>query len=170
MRILNYDILSILGRRISAPSFLFFLSIAIITGQPGVPAFSAEEAPLMDIEKTLSEKLSRGEDLCKSIKTLVSEGYTRETVMHSVKMGHSVCLVIKCALEGKGDLKEVIRGAMDAGTSSDVISRCALEAGAEPEKIREGLGYMPPELQEPAAIETGPGGEPGGGVISPSTF
>ena len=89
-------------------------------------------------------------------------------------MGTNACLVVKCAIEAKGSLEQIIVGALEAGATSDVCSRCALDAGAEAQELARilelGLGFTP-LVTELTPIEIGlPGGGSGGGVISPSSF
>ncbi|RMG02164.1 MAG: hypothetical protein D6726_08120, partial [Nitrospirae bacterium] len=92
-----------------------------------------------------------------------------DVVQVSIQEGHTACLVVRCAIEGKGPLEAIIKGALQAGATSDVISRCAIDAGADPRELA-GLGYTP-FVKGPVPISGGPpGDEPGGGVLSPSSF
>ena len=84
-------------------------------------------------------------------------------------------------------MQEIVVGAIEAGAPTDVVSRCAVDVGADVKEVArcvmsaaapglcyyepEGLGYSAPAGAGLAPIEVGlPGGDPGGGFISPSTF
>ena len=99
-------------------------------------------------------------------------------------MGYGACGVIKCAIKGGGDLKQIIEGAVEAGTTKDVVSKCALDAGAEARDVsvifmaqlrlcnieEPGLGYS--LTDEPEVINITPltNANKGGAFISPSGF
>jgi hypothetical protein len=125
----------------------------------------------LSAEKTMkdmmSEKFSEKRDICLVIKSLIQEGKSaREVTKTSIDLGYNPCLVVRCALEGGGSLEEIIVGAALAGVTSDVISRCAINAGARPDTVARIL-----ERQSPATTSIVlPGGESGGGFISPSSF
>jgi len=152
------------------------LSVCIISLiLPAVFAYSDDS-----LEDLISAQFKKNKDICTTVKdSLQSGANTKELTKTAISMGHSACLVVKCAIEGGGSLEQVIKGALDAGATTEVISRCAIDAGVSPDKLagifkREGLpglGYTPPPTAGPAAISVGlPGGETGGGFLSPSSF
>ncbi|MBA4372837.1 MAG: hypothetical protein C0402_08220 [Thermodesulfovibrio sp.] len=55
----------------------------------------------------------------------------KKLVKTSILMGYSACPIIKCSIEGKGNLEQILTGAIEAGVSPDVVSKCALIAGAK---------------------------------------
>ncbi len=147
----------------------FILSFFLIS----VNNLAFAEDTLKDI---LAKRYQLEKDVCKVIEVTINEGLNiRDVTRISIQLGHDVCLVIKCAIEAGGSLEQIINGAMEAGATSDVCSRCAIDAGAdaiELAKIFErGLGYSPPLSAVLTPVEIGlPGGNQGGGVISPWTF
>lgn len=128
------------------------------------------------LKDVLTSKLKEEKDVCVIVKQSIAEGLdTKEVTKIFIDLGHDACLVIRCAVEGNGDLAQIINGALEAGATSDVCSRCAIDAGADPVEVARvletGLGYSPPLAAGLTPIEIGlPGGNPGGGVISPSSF
>ncbi|MEW6571047.1 MAG: hypothetical protein AB1390_07720 [Nitrospirota bacterium] len=131
-------------------------------------------------EDTLKDILSKNyqeeKDICSVVKKTITEGMNAQDVTRtSIQLGHDTCLVIKCAIEAQGSLEQIISGALEAGATSDVCSRCAIDAGADPIAVAKvfetGLGYSPPlaAVLTPVEIRL-PGGDPAGGVISPSAF
>ncbi len=128
------------------------------------------------VRDILAKRYQLEKDVCKVIEATINEGLNvRDVTRTSIQLGHDVCLVIKCAIDARGSLEQIINGAMEAGATSDVCSRCAIDAGAdaiELAKIFEtGLGYSPPLSAVLTPVEIGlPGGNQGGGVISPWTF
>jgi hypothetical protein len=149
-----------------------FLVMAMFTISPIVTGSVSAGENLKDI---LAKKYNEEKDICKVVKKVITEGLnTKEVTKTCIQMGHDACLVVKCAIEAQGSLEQIITGALEAGATSDVCSRCAIEAGADPvavAKILEtGLGYSPPLAAGLPAIEIGlPGGNKGGGTLSPSS-
>ena len=148
-----------------------FLAITILLIFPLIKSSAFAEGTLKDM---LTKKYNEEKDICKVVKQIIMAGMnTKEVTKTSIEMGHDACLVVRCAIEANGSLEQVITGALEAGTTSDVCSRCAIDAGADPvavAKILEtGLGYSPLAAGLPA-IEIGlPGGNIGGGTLSPSS-
>lgn len=130
---------------------------------------------------------NKGEkEICSAVKKSIQEGINaKDVVQTGIKLGHNACLIVKCAIEGGGNLKDIVIGAIGAGATSDVVSRCIIDAGVEVDKIAafvmlastpgfcyepEGLGYAPFGAGL-TPVEIGlPGGDPGGGFLSPSSF
>jgi hypothetical protein len=156
-----------MSRRIAIP-LIFIAGLVILP----LVSVSAEET----LKDTLSRKYKEEKDICIVIKKAIREGINvKDVTKMSIEMGHDACLVIKCAIEAEGNLQDIISGALEAGVTSDICSRCAMDAGADPieiaEAIEQVLGYPPPLEAGLKTIESGlPGGEVGGGVISPSSF
>jgi len=146
--------------------FIIVLSLlmgnAVFAADPFKDAFS---------KKYMSEK-----DICSLVKQVLLEGMdTKEVTKRSIELGHDACLVIRCAVEGNGNLQQIIAGAIEAGATSDVCSKCAIDAGADPRDVAQalqtGLGYTPAEGAGLNPINVSvPGGEPAGGVLSSSGF
>jgi hypothetical protein len=146
--------------------------IAALIVSLGTVAFSEET-----VKDAVDKKYKETKDIRTVIINLLSEGMnTKEVTKASIQLGHDACLVVKCAIEAKGSLDQVITGALEAGATSDVCSRCALVAGADPAAVAKvletGLGYSTPLLGAGLTpIEVGmPGGEPGRGTLSSSGF
>lgn len=124
------------------------------------------------------------DDICALIKNNLKRGVDAKAVTRtSIQLGHSVCQVIGCAIDGGGELRLIIGGAVEAGSTPDVVSRCSVDAGAKPgsvaqilQSLGEDLGYTPPgeELVAPGGelipVDSVPTGPTGGRVISPSSF
>ncbi len=148
-----------------------FLVMAMFTISPIVTGSVSAGGNLKDI---LAKKYNEEKDICKVVKKVITEGLnTKEVTKMCIQMGHDACLVVKCAIEAQGSLEQIITGALEAGATSDVCSRCAIEAGVEPGSVAKiletGLGYSPLAAGLPA-IEIGlPGGNIGGGTVSPSS-
>jgi hypothetical protein len=129
--------------------------------------------PLKDI---ISKRFQKEKDICPVVKSAILEGQgSRDVTKTSILLGHDACLVIRCAIEAKGQVDQVMAGAMEAGTTSDVCSRCAIDAGADPAAVaralESGFGHLPPIAAAPEAIDTGfPGGNNSGAKMSPSGF
>ncbi|OGW38106.1 MAG: hypothetical protein A2Y97_08480 [Nitrospirae bacterium RBG_13_39_12] len=130
-----------------------------------------------EVKDIFSKKNMAGKDICSAVKKTIKDGMnTREVVRTGIELGHSACLVVKCAIAGGGNLKEIITGAIEAGAPSNVVSRCSMDAGADPKAVstiivQAGLlgCYFEPEGLEPIEVEL-PGGDQGGGFISPYSF
>ena len=76
-----------------------------------------------------SSRVQKEELLCRQIQDKIKKNQEiQKTVRTSIQMGYDACGVIKCAIKGNGDLKQIIEGAVEAGTTKDVVSRCALDA------------------------------------------
>jgi hypothetical protein len=92
-------------------------------------------------------------------------------VRTSIQMGYAACPIIKCSIEGKGNLEQIITGAIEAGVSPDVVSKCALVAGAKAGDIgailtgvaAPGICFIIPERAERLVMPDVP-------VISPAGF
>ncbi len=138
--------------------------------------------PANNMQNNAGEK-----EICSAVKKSIREGMNaKDVVQTGIKLGHNACLIVKCAIEGGGNLRDIVIGAIEAGAPSHVVSRCAIDAGVEVDELTahimlmavpgfcyfepEGLGYAPfGEVLAP--IEIGlPGGDPGGGFLSPSSF
>jgi hypothetical protein len=90
----------------------------------------AQDAQVKEIlaKNTVTEK-----NICGAvIKAIHDEVNTRTVVNTAIKLGHSTCLVVKCAVKGGGKLEDIVIGATDAGASTDVVSKCAIDGGADP--------------------------------------
>jgi hypothetical protein len=59
----------------------------------------------------------------------------KNLVKTSILMGYAACPIIKCSIEGRGSLEQILTGAIEAGVSPDVVSKCALVAGAQNKDI-----------------------------------
>ena len=117
-------------------------------------------------------------EICSAVKKSIQEGMNaKDVVQTGIKLGHNACLIVKCAIEAGGNLKDIITGAIEAGAPSHVVSRCAIDAGVEADEVAAyimlasapGFCYYEPEVLAPEEIEL-PGGDPGGGFLSPSSF
>jgi len=140
-----------------------FLSLVILATLPLInnPVYAGET--LKDI---LTKRYQEEKDICAVVKEAIRKGINaKEVTKICIEMGHNACLVVRCAVEGKGNLEQIIIGALEAGATPDVFSRCTLDAGAE---AREIARILEPELS-PAEIGLA-GGSSGGGLISPSSF
>ena len=145
--------------------FIFALSLLVSS-----TVFAAE--PLND---TFSKKYMEAKDVCSLVKQVLLEGMNaKEVTKRSIELGHEACLVIRCAVEGNGNLQQIMAGALEAGTTSDVCSKCAMDAGADPRDVAQalqtGLGYTPAAAGLNPINVSVPGGEPAGGVLSSSGF
>jgi hypothetical protein len=151
------------------------ISVIILTGFLIVPAINNTVFAEETIRDTIAQKYQQEKDICPIVKGLIKEGYnTKDITKASIILGHDPCLVIKCGIEAKGNLEQIITGAIEAGTTSDVCSRCAIDVGADPEAVAKileiGLGYSVASTAGLSPIEVvQPGGDPGGGVVSPSS-
>jgi hypothetical protein len=156
------------GRIITAVFLVSFASLFLVAQSP---AFA--EDTLKDM---ISKEFHKEKDICPVVKKAIIEGQaSRDVTKTSILLGHDACLVIRCAIEAKGQIDQVIAGALEAGTTSDVCSRCAIDAGADPAAVAKaletGLGYASPLAAAPEPIGTElPGGNSSGGKISPSGF
>jgi hypothetical protein len=156
------------SRIATAVLVVLFASLFLIVQSP---AFA--EDTLKDM---ISKEFHKEKDICPVVKNAITEGQSsRDVTKTSILLGHDACLVIRCAIEARGQIDQVIAGALEAGTTSDVCSRCAIDAGADPavvaKALETGLGYSSPVAAAPEPIGTGlPGGNSGGGKISPSGF
>ena len=157
-------------KKVMGKSVLIYLfAAALLLAQ--VSAFAADT-----VKDELSNKYKEGKDICSAVKNTILEGQSsKEVTKTGILMGHEACLVIRCALEAKGELEQVIAGALEAGTTSDVCSRCAINAGADPaavaKALQTGLGYSaPPGLALQPVEASPPAGNTNGGNMSPSGF
>jgi hypothetical protein len=156
------------GRVITAFLVVSFASLFLVAQNP----VFAEDT----LKDMISKEFHKEKDICPVVKEAILEGQaSRDVTKASILLGHDACLVIRCAIEAKGQIDQVIAGAREAGTTSDVCSRCAINAGADPAAVAKaldtGLGYSSPLAAAPEPIGTGlPGGNSGGGKISPSGF
>jgi len=147
---------------------VLFASLFLIAQNP---AFAQDR-----LKDMISKKYHEEKDICPVVKNAILEGQSsRDVTKTSILLGHDACLVIRCAIEAKGRLDQVIAGALEAGTTSDVCSRCAINAGADPaavaKALESGLGYSPPLAAAPEPIDTRlPGGNSSGAKLSPSGF
>jgi hypothetical protein len=153
------------------------VSIIILTGFLIVPAINNTVFAEETIRDVIAREYQQQKDICPIVKRLVKEGnnskdITKDITKASIILGHDPCLVIKCGIEAKGNLEEIITGAIEAGTTSDVCSRCAIDVGADPAAVAKiieiGLGYLV-GLSPPLAVAQPGGEDPGGGVVSPSS-
>jgi hypothetical protein len=134
------------------------------------PAFAADA-----LKDMISKQFQQQKDICPVVKNAILEGQSPKDVTKiSILLGHDACLVIRCAIEAKGQMDQVIAGALEAGTTSDVCSRCAIDAGADPlavAKVLETAGYSAPPVAGLEPVEIGvPGGGGNGRTLSPSGF
>jgi hypothetical protein len=132
-------------------------------------------------QEPVREKLTlnnpKEKDICTAVKKTIKEGLnTKDTVKTGIQLGYSACLVIKCAIMAEGNLKDIVYGAIEGGTPPEVVARCATDAGADAKDVAQyissaglpGLCYVQPEKLEAMEIWV-PGGNPGGGYLSPYT-
>jgi hypothetical protein len=144
-------------------------AVLFITGLIASPVFADET-----MKKILAGKYNEDKDICIVVKKSITGGLnTKDVTKTAIQMGHDACLVIRCGIEAEGNLEQIITGALEAGTTSDVCSRCAIEAGADPAALAKifetGRGPAPALAGKLTPIEIGyPGGERGGGFLSPS--
>jgi hypothetical protein len=156
------------GRVITA---FWVISFALLFLVAQSPAFA--EDTLKDM---ISKEFHKEKDICPVVKNAILEGQaSRDVTKTSILLGHDACLVIRCAIEAKGQIDQVILGALEAGATSDVCSRCAIDAGADPAAVAKalqiGLGYSSPLAAAPEPIDTRlPGGNNSGAKMSPSGF
>jgi hypothetical protein len=128
------------------------------------------------VKDVITGQYSVEKDICTVVKNTIRNGMdTKEVTKTAIQMGHDACLVVRCAIEADGSLEDIINGAMEAGTTKDVCAKCAVIAGADPAVVagllETALGYSPPLAAGIAPIELGlPGGNKGGGFMSPSGF
>jgi len=129
------------------------------------------------VKNKLSLNNDREKDVCNAVKKAIQEGFnTKDIVKTGIELGHNVWLIVKCAISWGGELKDVVTVAIEAGATSDVVSRCAIDAGAEAKEVAKyisiaglpGLCYLEPQKIDPMEIGL-PGGNPGGGYLSPSS-
>jgi hypothetical protein len=154
------------------PIVISFSLAAFLWAYPlcSLPAFADE-----NLKERMTNKLKEEKDVCKVVKKTILEGvHVKEVTKTGIEAGYDACLVIRCAIEAEGNLEHIILGALEAGTTSDVCSRCAVDAGAAPADIAKvletGLGYSPLAAGL-APVEIGlPGGNRGGGMLSPESF
>ena len=138
-------------------------------------------ASMVFAQEPVREKLTlnnpKEKDICTAVKKTIKEGLnTKDTVKTGIQLGYSACLVIKCAIMAEGNLKDIVYGAIEGGTPPEVVARCATDAGAEAKDVAQyissaglpGLCYVQPEKLETMEIWV-PGGNPGGGYLSPSS-
>src|SRR4030042_314446 len=66
--------------------------------------FAAE--PIKDIPSLNNAK---EKDICNAVKKTIQEGInTKDVVKTGIKLGHSACLIVKCAISGGGNVKEIV--------------------------------------------------------------
>jgi hypothetical protein len=121
----------------------------------------------VSVADALAKNNVDGKNICSSIqKSIQQEINAKDVVKTAIKLGHSACLVVKCAIAGGGKLADVIPGAIEAGATPDVISRCAIDAGAEASGVAEILSTcsLGPCYFVPDGL--GYSSSEGGGVIS----
>lgn len=136
-------------------------------------------AAIVFAQTPVREKLTlnnpKEKDICTAVKKTIKEGLnTKDIVKTGIQLGYSACLVIKCAIMAEGNLKDIVYGAIEVGTPPEVVARCATDAGAEAKEVAQyissaglpGLCYVQPEKLETMEIWV-PGGNPGGGSLSP---
>lgn len=110
-----------------------------------------------DINTLISEKYSEVKKTCPVVKEIINRlevhGFDDRTITSTfIETGHDACTVIKCAIEGDGNLEKIIVGALDALTPPDVVAGCAIDAKAAPDEISSifdrgivpELCYIPP--------------------------
>ena len=110
-----------------------------------------------DINTLISEKYSKGKKTCPAVKEIINRveihGFDDRTITRTfIQTGHDACTVIRCAIEGEGNLEQIIVGALDVLTPPDVVAGCAIDAKASPEEISSifdrgivpELCYIPP--------------------------
>ena len=110
-----------------------------------------------DLITLISEEYSKGKKTCPAVKEIISRenihGFDDRTITRTfIVTGHDACTVIKCAIEGNGNLEKIIVGALDALTPPAVAAGCAIDANAAPEEISSifdrgivpELCYIPP--------------------------
>ncbi|MFZ2199087.1 MAG: hypothetical protein WAV13_15215 [Thermodesulfovibrionales bacterium] len=136
------------------------------------------EAGTLPVNASDSARQKKEEVLCRQIQDkITNKQEIRNIVKTGIQMGYGACGVIKCAIKGGGDSKQVIEGAVEAGAAKDVISRCALDAGVDARDVAFILSYIDVPgicyilLEEPEYIIP-PGPDPSKRriVISPSGF
>jgi hypothetical protein len=141
-------------RIVLALTFIILISFGL-----GQPVLWAQEKPSVETE------------LCAEILNAMKKGVNEyDTVSSFILVGHSPCFVIKCAVEGDGDLMNIIKGALYAGVTPAVITRCALLGGEEPEKLARAIEELaPPQGQSPGQYSDAPVEKPHA-PLSPSDF
>jgi hypothetical protein len=157
----------IMNKRVMAYIFVF-LSFSLLSN-----VVLAKE-PVMN---TALQNNAGENEICSAVKKSIREGMNaKDVVQTGIKLGHNACLIVKCAIEGGGNLRDIVTGAIEAGAPSHVVSRCAIDAGVEADELTAyimsaaapGFCYFEPEVLAPIEIEL-PGGDPGGGFLSPSS-
>jgi len=132
-------------------------------------AMAAEET----VRDVLAKQYNTEKDICVVVKNSIKNGLdTKEVTKAAILMGHDACLVVRCAIEADGLLEEIINGALEAGTTKDVCAKCAVIAGADPVDVARIIEAGPAPLAVGLSpIEIGlPGGDTGGGFLSPKGF
>jgi hypothetical protein len=132
-------------------------------------AVAAEET----VREILTKQYTTEKDICVVVKNGIKNGLdTKEVTKAAILMGHDACLVVRCAIEADGVLEQIINGALEAGTTKDVCAKCAVIAGADPIEVARIIEAGPAPLAVGLSpIELGlPGGDTGGGFLSPKGF
>jgi len=153
---------------------LFFLFIALLYG-----VVCAEENPkdLVSARQVCDRAVC--DDICELIKNDLKRGVDAKAVTKAnILLGNNVCFVIKCVIDGDGELKALIAGAVEAGSTPDVVSRCCLNAGVNAAAVAQALKVAKEpagqtDSQTPADIvptDPKPTPDSGNSLVSPSSF
>lgn len=137
---------------------LFPATAGFAENSPGDASLAMHSQKIKAVCAAIGEQVKKSANIKKLVKT-------------SIQMGYAACPIIKCSVEGNGNLEQIITGALEAGVSSDVCSRCALIAGATAGDIgtiltgaaAPGICFILPERLERLVMPDVP-------VISPAGF
>jgi len=95
---------------------------------------SASALPAADDVSGLQQ--AKAEEICAAVKSTIADGIGSKVVVQTaIMLGHKPCQVVRCAIEGGGDLEQILAGAASAGCSTEVASRCAIDAGAPADEV-----------------------------------
>lgn len=154
---------------------LILLVVSMILSAAHSEVTGADE----NAKKLIASSYRQSSDVCNTVAELVQqENDNREIVKIGIQLGHSTCIVVKCALHAGGKLEDVITGALEAGARTDVLSRCAIEAGADPQDVAGAIFAAnqllacaePEDLSETVENLPSEHDDQGGGPVSPYTF
>jgi len=155
---------------------LFAVLIAtVLVGIIATPAISEMKdipPPDSSIRYTLARELSTGKGVCETVVGLIKAGMSSaQVVENAILLGHSPCVVVRCAIDAGGELEDVITAAFRADANSEVILTCCILAGIPIDalaRILECRGY--PCLWENVVTARAATVGGGGGGIPVSPF
>ena len=151
-----------------------FIAVILVGLIPSRAISEVKDIPPPDstIRYTLAKELSTGKGVCEVVVDLIKAGMgSGPVVENAILLGHSPCVVVRCAIDAGGELEDVITAAFRADANSEVILTCCILAGIPVDalaRIMECRGY--PCLWENVVTARAAAVGGGGGGIPVSPF